>query len=305
MTLPLNTIICGDCLEVLKTLPEDSIDCVITSPPYWALRDYGVDGQLGLESHFDEYITKLVKIFSEVKRVLKKTGTCWVNIGDTYSGNKEGKTDKKVSEYLKNTTTRIHKKAVIQEKCLCQIPSRFAIAMTDAGWILRNRLIWYKPNAMPNSAIDRFSVDYEDIFFFVKSKKYYFEQQLEKSIWAEKDMRFINGPSRGGKATSGEYAINKGGAFRADGMRNRRSVWTINTKPYAQAHFATFPEDLIVPMVKAGCPVGGTVLDIFMGAGTTAVVAKKLRRNWLGIELNEKYVEIANKRINNTPEPML
>src|SRR3990167_454831 len=264
----------GDALEVLKTLPSESVDCVITSPPYFGLRDYGVDEQLGLEPHFNEYTYKLIAIFDEVKRVLKKEGTCWVNIGDTYSGNKEGKTDAKVSNYLKETTTRIHKKAVIKEKCLCQIPSRFSIAMTDKGWILRNRIIWHKPNCMPSSVKDRFTSDYEDILFFVKNKRYYFEQQLEKSIWSEKDARAINGPSSGGKVMSGEYAINKGGAFRDDGMRNRRAVWTINTKPFSEAHFATFPEALIEPMVLAGCPKNGTVLDPFGGAMTTCVVAK-------------------------------
>ena len=132
-----------------------------------------VDGQLGLEPHFNEYISKLVAIFDEVKRILKKEGTCWINLGDTYSGNKEGKTDAKVSDYLKETTTRLHKKAVIKEKCLCQIPSRFAIAMTDNGWILRNTIIWHKLNAMPSSVLDRMTNKYEQVFFFVKNKKYY------------------------------------------------------------------------------------------------------------------------------------
>ena len=175
----MNKIIHGDSLEILKTLADDSIDCVITSPPYWGLRDYGTDGQLGLELHFNEYIDKLIAIFDEVKRVLKKEGTCWVNLGDTYLGNKKGKTDAKVSDYLKETTTRLHKKAVIQEKCLCQIPSRFAIAMTDRGWILRNEVVWHKSNAMPSSVKDRFTVDFEKVFFFVKNKKYYFEQQFD------------------------------------------------------------------------------------------------------------------------------
>ena len=297
-------IICGDSLEVLKTLESESVDCVITSPPYWGLRDYGVDGQLGLEPHFNEYIEKLVAIFDEVKRVLKKEGTCWVNLGDTYSGNKEGKTDNKVSQYLKDTTTRLHKKAVIQEKSLCQVPSRFAIAMTDRGWILRNRLIWHKPNCMPSSVEDRFTVDYEDVFFFVKSKKYFFEQQLEKSIWAESDSRFENGPTRGGKTVTGEYAKDKGGAYREDGMKNKRTVWTVNTHGYSEAHFATFPEALVEPMVLAGSPKGSLILDPFSGAATTGVVAKKLGRNYLGIEISPVYVKMSEERLARTPTPL-
>ena len=175
MILETGKIYQGDSLEVLRTFPDESVDCVVTSPPYWALRDYGVAGQLGLEPTFQEYISKLCDIFNEVKRVLKKEGTCFVNLGDTYSGNKEGKTDNKVSDYLKENSTGIHKKATITEKCLCQIPSRFAIEMCERGWILRNRLIWHKPNCMPSSVDDRFTVDYEDIFFFVKSRKYYFD----------------------------------------------------------------------------------------------------------------------------------
>src|SRR3990167_10820798 len=241
-----NMIIQGDSLEILKTLPDESIDCAITSPPYWALRDYGVKGQLGLEPTFQEYITKLCDIFDEVKRVLKKEGTCWVNIGDTYMGNssysakgrqgfgndKIGMINKKqwTDPKHKNTVGRLRvrehtESGQIIEKSLCQIPSRFAIEMTNRGWILRNEIIWHKPNCMPSSADDRFTVDFEKIFFFVKNKKYCFKQQLEKSIWAELDARAINGPSSGGKATTGNYSINKGGAFRDDGMRNKRSVW--------------------------------------------------------------------------------
>lgn len=176
--------------------------------------------------------------------------------------------------------------------------------MVDAGYILRNTIVWHKPNAMPSSATDRFTCDWEPIFFFSKSKRYYFQQQLEKSLWADKDARALNGPSRGGKATTGEYAINKGGAFRKDGMRNRRTVWTINTKPYEEAHFATYPEALVEPMILAGCPKGGTVLDPFSGAATTGVVAKKLGRKYIGIELNQKYVEISENRLAKTSSPL-
>src|SRR3990167_9668060 len=168
-------IIQGDSLEILKTLDDESVDCCITSPPYWNLRDYNTIGQLGLETTFQEYVQKLCDIFDEVKRIIKKEGTCFVNLGDTYSGNKEGKTDYKVSNYLKENSQGIHKKAIIAEKSLCQIPSRFAIVMTDKGWILRNKIIWHKKNAMPSSVLDRFTNKYEQVFFFVKNKKYYFD----------------------------------------------------------------------------------------------------------------------------------
>ena len=297
-----NTVHHGDCLTVLKTFPDEFIDCCVTSPPYWALRDYGCDGQLGLEPTFQEYIDKLCNIFDEVKRVLKKEGTCWVNIGDTYNGNKEGKTDNKVCDYLKNTTTNLHKKkGDLPDKCLCQIPSRFAIEMTNRGWILRNEIIWYKPNAMPSSVKDRFTVDFEKVFFFVKNKKYWFEQQLEKSIWFEKDKRAITGGiTKSGKSITSEgnqYQINKSGSFRKDGNRNKRCVWQIPTKPFKEAHFAVFPPTLVEPMIQAGCPENGIVLDPFMGSGTVAEVALKLNRHFIGIELSPEYCEMAKKRI--------
>lgn len=332
--MEINKIYHGDSLEVMKTFSDESIDCVITSPPYWALRDYGVAGQLGLEPTFQEYITKLCTIFDEVKRVLKKEGTCWVNLGDTYSGNKEGKTDNKVSDYLKDTSVGIHKKATITEKCLCQIPSRFAIEMTNRGWILRNEIIWHKPNCMPSSVKDRFTVDFEHVYFFVKSKKYWFETQYEKVLTKEKRMygrerdrvfeydskanamRQLKEIRRGQlkreqiKDNSiGKYFVNKKTdeeiIARAMLGRNKRCVWEVATKPFSEAHFATFPEKLIEPMVLAGCPKNGIVLDIFMGAGTTGLVAKKLKRNYLGIELNKDYIKIAEERIAGQTPPML
>lgn len=297
-------IILGDALDVLRDLPDESVDCVVTSPPYWGLRDYGMDDQLGLEPHFNEYISKLVAIFDEAKRVLKKEGTCWVNLGDTYSGNKEGKTDNKVSPYLKETTTRIHKKAVIQEKSLCQIPSRFAIAMTDRGWILRNEIIWHKPNCMPSSAEDRFTVDFEKVFFFVKSKRYWFDNDAVKEPTITKDNHERNRNDTRLNNVPGRSKM-QGLKVNNYDFKNKRTVWTINTKPYTEAHFATFPETLVEPMVLSGCPPNGIVLDPFFGAGTTGVVAKKLGRNFLGIELNPEYVKIAENRLSTITLPML
>lgn len=302
--MQINEVMQGDALSTLKTFQDESVDCVVTSPPYWALRDYGVEGQLGLEPTFQEYITKLCNIFDEVKRVLKKSGTCWVNMGDTYSGNKEGKTDNKVSSYLKDNSKGIKKRATIKEKCLCQVPSRFAIEMTNRGWILRNEIIWHKPNCMPSSAKDRFTVDFEKVFFFTKNKKYWFETQYEPISEAYANDKRADGILRQRMYPNSKYV--KAGMVQLEEVhshtrnlngRNKRCVWKINTKPFKEAHFAVYPEKLIEPMIKAGCPENGVVLDPFFGAGTTAVVAQKLNRKWLGIELNPEYIKIAEKRL--------
>ena len=238
-----NTILQGDALAVLKTLPDESIDCVVTSPPYWALRDYGVDGQLGREPTFQEYITKLCDIFDEIKRVLKKTGTCWVNLGDTYGTQSGAMRDGKFGTKNTNNQQVIQPKSI--HKCLLQIPSRFAIEMTNRGWILRNRIIWHKPNCMPSSAKDRFTVDFEELFFFVKSKKYYFEPQYERATYTDN------------RKDKGRHQYNNRntqcGVLVTD-KRNKRCVWKIPTKGFKEAHFAVFPEALIETPIKAGCP---------------------------------------------------
>lgn len=287
----------GDALEILKKMESQSVDCVITSPPYFNLRDYGVDGQIGLESTPTEYISKLADIFDEVKRVLKDEGTLWVNLGDTYAGNKKGKTDNKVSDYLKGHSTGINKKlGTFRPKTLLQIPSRFAIEMTDRGWILRNRLIWHKPNVMPTSVKDRFTIDYEDVFFFVKEPKYYFEQQLEPL--AKVSVLRSEYGLKTDKANGKRLEVNKmGNRFVNPKGRNKRTVWSIPTSSSKISHIAMFPQKLVEPMVLAGCPVGGVVLDIFMGSGTTGVVAKKLDRNFIGIDISPKYCQIARSRL--------
>ena len=326
--MEVNKIIQGDTLEILKTLPSEFVDCVITSPPYWALRDYGIEGQLGLETTFQEYITKLCDIFDEVKRVLKKTGTCWINLGDTYAGSGNGSNDYRtekskslngIGKYAdkkyqglgsskltaKNRHHEEHrferrgKTNEIAAKSLCQIPSRFAIEMSNRGWIIRNEIIWHKPNCMPQSVKDRFTVDFEKIYFFVKNRKYWFEQQYEPHIWADKDKRsqrhWSENKAKSGKMIEQRYSMGQV-SYGVKG-RNKRTVWRIPTVPYKDAHFATFPQDLIVPMIKAGCPEGGVVLDPFIGSGTTAVVAQKLGRKYLGIELNPEYIKMAEKRL--------
>ena len=310
-----NKIICGDALEVLKTLDNESIDSCITSPPYYGLRDYGVEGQLGLERTYNEYITKLCVIFEEVKRVLKREGTIWVNIGDSYStSHEQGTTDEKMgwkSGSIGGKNQKKHGRANggdIQNKSLMQIPARFAIEMSRRGWILRNEIIWYKPSCMPASVTDRFTVDFEKIFFFVKTKNYWFDSEIVKEDAVDPEsysgrrkryapnMYFADKKNYARAGSIGENGIDLG-VGKTYPKRNKRCVWTINPKPNPLAHFATYPEELIETPVKAGCPLGGIIIDPFMGSGTTGLVAKKLNRKYLGIELNPEYIKIAEDRL--------
>lgn len=308
--IEINRIIQGNCLDVLKDMPDSFIDCCITSPPYWGLRDYGHEEQIGSEIHFKDFVNNLCNVFDEVQRVLKPTGTCFVNLGDTYGVSGSGTTkNADIGKYIENSkqvyvlpngkSKSSQFRGTNLNKSLCLVPERFAIEMIDRGWTLRNQIIWHKPNQMPSSVKDRFTVDFEKIFFFVKEPTgYYFEQQLEKSIWSEIDNRSVNGATTTGKKSSvGEYAINKNGAYRDDGMRNMRTVWSINTEPSSEAHFATYPQKLVERIIKSGCPENGIVLDPFFGSGTTGVYARKSNRNYIGIELNEEYVEIARNRM--------
>lgn len=266
--LELNKIYQGEALEVLKTFPSETIDCVMTSPPYWGLRNYNVVKQLGLEATFIEYIDKLCNIFDEVKRVLKPTGTCFVNLGDSYNnsnwaGDKPNKYQH-VEICGKNSNAGRGGQIGYPDKCLCQIPSRFAIEMTNRGWILRNELIWWKPNSMPSSATDRFTVDFEKVFFFVKNRKYYFEQQYEPfSESYLKEMRPM-GVLRERMYGNSKYKMDTAPAQFKNQFtklndnnpigRNKRCVWKIDTKPFNEAHFAVYPEQLCKTPIKAGCP---------------------------------------------------
>lgn len=312
-----NKIYCGSSLEVLKTFPDECVDCVVTSPPYWRLRDYGVAGQMGLEDTLEEYIDNMCTLFDEVQRVLKPEGTCWVNMGDSYSNDTPGSRDKTRWPKQSRNDHRTEKpKTSTPKKCLFQIPARFSIEMTNRGWILRNEIIWHKPTAMPESVKDRMTVDFEKMFFFVKSKKYYFDQESikEKSKWkatyatphgwdtgpgGHKTIEHQTKENHRKSQPKGSFNGKTGDrAFRKTGdTRNKRCVWKICARPYAGAHFATFPPDLITPCIKAGCPEGGIVLDPFMGSGTTAITAKKLGRNYAGIELNPEYLSLIEKRI--------
>ncbi len=354
-------IICGDALAVLKTLESESVQCAITSPPYYGLRSYKTvpqiwdnhngcshewgdqirnpkldtrpvelkiaqggqvgsnvatqhwaqgnlgnfcqscnawRGELGLEPDFKLYISHLIQIFAEVKRVLKKDGTCFVNLGDSYAGSwgamshsLNGKGEKTGYNARPNTS----RPQGIRPKSLMNIPARFAIAMTDElQFIQRNELIWHKPACMPSSATDRFTVDFEPVYFFSKNAKYKFNQQLEKTVTFDTNLRdrdttkLNNTP---GKTPSG-------GLVRNDyEFKNKRTVWSVNFEPQSDAHYASYPTKLVEPMILAGTDEGDTVLDIFAGTGTTLLTALRHRRKALGIELQPDYIKIAEKRL--------
>ena len=288
MDLKLDYIYQGNTLDVLKSFPSESIDMCITSPPYWNMRDYGVEGQLGLEYTTEEFIDNLYNIFHEVKRVLKNEGGLWINIRDTYS--------------------KGIKRCGVKNKSLCMIPERLIIKLLSDGWILRNDIIWHKPNAMPDSCKNRFTVDYEHLYFLTKiDKGYYFKTQYEPftSISTNRqgiiennqdskrqqliDSKMVRHGAEGSTLNNPSKWSEKG--------RIKRTTWSISTKPYKEAHFATFPTELINTPIDANCPPNGIVLDIFMGSGTVGVVAKQQGKHYIGIELNQEYIDIANKRI--------
>jgi site-specific DNA-methyltransferase (adenine-specific) len=305
----LNKIICGDAIEVLKKFPDESIDCVVTSPPYWALRDYGVKQQIGLESSSEEYLKKLMNVFAEIRRVLKPAGTCWVILGDTYVNKTKNGRRYKMQHNMYDSPARqatfpkLKTKLDSQTKSLCLIPSRFAVGMIEQGWVLRNEIIWHKPNAMPQSIKDRFTVDFEKVFFFVKSKRYYFKQQYEQLKNPERLKKRLLDPNTKHKYTKSYWfsahpeISEKRRLKMLEKGRNKRSVWTIGTTNFAGKHFAVYPPKLIESPIKAGCPEGGIVLDPFLGSGTTAFVAQKFNRNFIGIEINSRYVRLAKQRL--------
>ena len=279
-------ILCGDAAEQLKTLPDESVDMCLTSPPYFSLRDYDVDGQIGQEDTPDEYVKRLLEVFSEVHRTLKPEGTLWLNIGDAYAGSGQGAGTKQFSAKQRSNRGMTHmlqadgfksKLLSVQDckrKDMIGIPWKLAFALRDAGWYLRQDIVWYKPNVMPEPVKDRCTKSYEHIFLFAKSEIYHFDSE------AIRETRCESSPADGG-----------------DGKRNARDVWQINTKPYRGAHFATFPEEMAGRCIAAGCPNGGTVLDPFMGAGTTAVAALRQGKHYIGVDLNSNYVALAEDRI--------
>lgn len=319
-----NTIINSDCIEGMKQLPDKSIHCCVTSPPYYGLRDYGHDSQIGLEETPEAYVAKLVEVFREVKRVLRDDGTLWLNLGDSYaaqrggthqpaeslSGGISGKTiqgdNVNRDRFDGYNPTRNAHKIGLKHKDLIGIPWMVAFALRADGWYLRQDIIWHKPNPMPESVTDRCTKSHEYIFLLSKSQKYYYDQEAVNEPLQESSIKRNktgwNGNQERGYTNGLQNNMSKylgSDAAKSATTRNKRSVWTVTTKPFNGAHFATFPEDLIVDMIKAGCPEDGIVLDPFMGAGTTAVVARKLNRNYIGYELNPDYIRIAERRIYN------
>lgn len=350
--MELNKIYIQDSREFSKNIPSKFVDCIVTSPPYYGLRDYGVDGQIGLEQSPEEFINELVLLFRSCKDALKDDGTLWVNIGDSYWGGKgqSGQKDADTQESRNLSGKSINSRAqqmggkgitmpkdgkhpIIKPKDLIGIPWMLAFALRADGWYLRQDIIWSKPNPMPESVTDRCTKSHEYIFLLSKSPKYYYDansiktpikdgivQAMLQQMKSQKD-----GPGRkpreGVDSKGGNQASSKGikayshrgegdkkltghsgnfdsnGNLIGDGFANKKSVWNVVTKPFKEAHFATFPEELIVDCIKAGCRENGVVYDPFMGAGTTALVARKLGRNFIGAELNPKYVEIANARL--------
>ena len=307
------TILVGDCRQRLTELNDESVNMCVTSPPYFGLRDYGHDGQIGLEKRPDDFISELVAVFREVRRVLKSDGTLWLNLGDsygsaggdTYSGfnrrwSGTGGEGSKQDNTLNGMTGR-KPETGLRPKNLLGIPWRVALALQADGWYLRQDIIWHKPNPMPESVLDRCTKAHEYIFLLSKSEKYYFDSEAiaEPSEWFGKDKRSGKGNIRyEGKRTKGDPSKNGQQSFvTVKEKRNKRSVWTVTTKPFKGAHFATFPPDLIEPCVLAGCPVGGIVLDPFGGSGTTGLVATRHGRNAVLCELNPTYASMAAERV--------
>lgn len=361
------TIFQGDVLEKLGEINDETIDCIISSPPYWGLRDYGVKGQLGLEPDFRDYLKKMSEIMTELKRVLKDTGTCWINLGDTYSAKPVGKFNGGGKEFSGRNMDAIFASGIVdktgqgvREKSRMGIPERFYINCIDNGWVARNHIPWYKSNSMPSSVKDRFTNKWESIFFFAKSKKYYFDldavkipciteskpfnirvrenitgkakKKLGEKSWTatEEEMKRHNKDGtkkqdntlgadgkpiptykgfneRWNNKAQDQYTMRvlearKNGAPHDNPLGNSKGknpgdVFFIHTRPFPEAHFATFPVDLPLKILKCACPKDGIVLDPFFGAGTVGLAAEKLGLQWCGIELNAKYIELARKRI--------
>lgn len=298
----------GDSLQVLKTFPDKSINCCVTSPPYYGLRDYGVDGQIGNEETPEEYVSKIVAIFKEVHRVLTEDGTLWLNLGDSYAGSGKGVWDVKDIQkevYVPNKTDSNIKMPKtwdgIKSKDLIGIPWMVAFALRNDGWYLRQDIIWYKPNCMPESVRDRCTKSHEYVFLLSKSNRYYFDSDAIKESRCA--LRLKGSGNKERKQRPNADTLQRGaqaGSIPYDGsatLRNKRDVWQINTKPCKDAHFAVFPPELAENCINAGCPSGGVTLDPFFGSGTVGVVAKKQGKHFVGIELNENYCTLASTRI--------
>jgi len=297
-----NKIEFGDCREIMRRWKNQGIkaQACVTSPPYFGLRDYGHDGQIGLEETPEEYIKAMVEVFRCVWDVLEDDGTLWLNIGDSYSGSGKGPAGNLGITNDERNMTHTKSSALVPQGCkpkdLIGIPWMLAFALMADGWYLRQDIIWHKPNPMPESVTDRCTKSHEYIFLMSKSQKYYYDADAIKEQSTSKSEGIKFGGNKYGDDNDPKYATKSGNVSKEYEKANKRSVWTVTTKPYAGAHFAVFPSDLIEPCILAGAPVGGIVLDPFMGSGTTAQVAQNLGRQYLGCELNPDYCQLQNIR---------
>lgn len=314
-------ILNGDCIEMLRSLPDASVDCCVTSPPYWGLRDYGHDGQIGLESTPEAYVARMVEVFREVRRVLRDDGTLWLNLGDSYARTGGWASNDGLDGCARGESGRAKtnvqagrngqkRPGGLKEKDLVGIPWRVAFALQADGWWLRQDIIWHKPNPMPESVRDRCTKAHEYVFLLTKSQRYFYDagavSEPAVSVRGPGNKKPLKGVEEDGekhRTRAGLHVLAE--RCREDGpplSRNRRSVWTVTTKPYSGAHFAVMPAALVEPCILAGCPEGGTVLDPFSGSGTTLAVAAELGRNGIGCELNPEYVKLSCDRIAKSRE---
>jgi DNA modification methylase len=296
----MNKIEFGDCREIMRKWASQGVKAqtCVTSPPYYGLRDYGHEGQIGLEETPEEYIKAMVEVFQCVWDVLEDNGTLWLNIGDSYAGNNSQASNNGRAGFG-NARERVVNRTGegLKTKDLIGIPWMLAFALRAEGWYLRQDIIWHKPNPMPESVQDRCTKAHEYIFLMSKSQKYYYDHAaIKEPLKGEPETRDKNAEGYQADYSKGDRFSKGERVFGADGMANKRSVWSVPVKPYTGAHFAVFPSELIEPCILAGAPVGGIVLDPFMGSGTTAQVAQDLGRQYIGCELNPEYGKLQNKR---------
>lgn len=308
--MEINKIYNESCIDTLKKMPDNFLDSVITSPPYWQLRDYGYDDQWGLEPTFQEYLEHLWSMMNEIYRVLKPSGTCWINLGDSYSTQSgtnaalaKGKNYESESTYIINTgeSAKLIKPKNLPNKCLLLIPHRFAIGCIDRKWIVRNDIIWAKRNGMPESVTDRFTKKHEYFFFMVKSTKYYFDLDSIRDKHKESSLLRIEYGFKSEHDSIGKIQTEKmGDRFCNPNGKNPGDVadfWDIQTKPNKESHYAQYSDNLIMKPILSGCPKGGIIYDPFMGSGSTAEAALRAERKFIGSEMSKEYFDISNKRL--------
>ena len=290
----------GDNRQTIKELADKSVQTVVTSPPYFGLRDYGVDDQIGLESTPQAFVEELCRVFDEIWRVLKDDGTLWVNLGDSYAQSGQGGGGSYADQRPGWTKSPRKAPEGLRPKDLIGIPWRFAFAMQDRGWYLRSDIIWHKPNPMPESVTDRPTKSHEYIFLFSKSPKYFYDNEAikEDAIWAEEKRAGLGRLNYRGKRQGVEGTGQEAFVSIVD-KRNKRSVWTVNVKGYKEAHFATYPPELVTPCILAGSKEGDLVLDPFSGSGTTGEVALQHGRNYIGLEVNPEYAKLSERRLSD------